>query len=115
MFFILFFVIFHPCVNLFLFLYKFLIVQSNKKAFYGQSYAASASNNNNNNNNNNLMGLNHGSRNYNYNNKYALNTNSEIGTNTDTVVTTEKYSAQSWGYQVLPSLYSIYQKVVVFC
>lgn len=45
------------------------------------------------------------------------NKKNKDGTNVDNGVieqtfTTEKYSSQSqWGYQVLPSIYSIYQKV----
>lgn len=46
------------------------------------------------------------------------NKKNKDGTNVDNngvieqTFTTEKYSSQSqWGYQVLPSIYSIYQKV----
>ncbi|XP_055679498.1 alpha-1,6-mannosyl-glycoprotein 2-beta-N-acetylglucosaminyltransferase isoform X1 [Lutzomyia longipalpis] len=75
--------------------------KSNKKAFFGQSRAAAASNSN-------AMGPNSHTN----NNANTYHGGGGILMESIPVTTTEKYSAQ-WGYQVLPSLYSIYQKVEV--
>lgn len=114
-------------------------IQNNKKAYYGQNAAASASNgilgskthsnadkydsryknyykssNSNNNHNNNHKSY------YKDHIAKALSLASSSGGGVKSgmkfeTITTEKSTAQqSWSYHVLPSLYSIYQKVVFF-
>lgn len=55
-------------------------------------------------------------RNNKYDNKYNIAPNYVQAISTkahDIPATTEKNLGQTWGYQVLPSLYSIYQKVKI--
>lgn len=72
-------------------------MQKSKKAFFGQSHVSSASNK--------LNGRNHNSYGNNINNNYNAIANKDT--------TTSKPATETWGYQILPSLYSLYQKVVL--
>lgn len=68
------------------------------------------SNTNNNQFTNNNNNLNHHHQNK---NPFAINNNAhhQLLPSVDKIIK-EKHGAETWGYQVLPSLYSVYQKVV---